>query len=179
MDAFAVALASGIAMKNVSFRQTFRLAWHFGLFQSLMPIMGWSLGLSISGFLQTWDHWIAFVILDVIGVKMILDALHSKSEEIPQRDPTKGLTMVMLSVATSIDAFAIGLSMCMLQISIWMPALIIGIVACLLTALGLHLGRWMGSRRYLANYAEALGGMILVAIGVNILREHNAVFSIF
>ena len=109
MDAFAVAVASGVSLKIVSLRQTFRLTWHFGLFQALMPIIGWSGGLTVRSLMERYDHWVAFVLLALVGGHMVLEALNQGEETQPKNDPTKGMRLVMLSVATSIDAFGVGL----------------------------------------------------------------------
>lgn len=173
MDAFAVAVASGVSLKIVSIRQTFRLAWHFGLFQALMPILGWSGGLTVRSLIEHYDHWVAFVLLALVGGHMIWEALEKEKELQPKNDPTKGLRLVMLSVATSIDALAVGLSLSLLKISIWIPALVIGVVATIATAAGLHLGRKAGSSSHLSSYAEVAGGLVLIAIGLKVLYEHG------
>lgn len=173
MDAFAVAVASGVSLKIVSPRQTFRLAWHFGFFQALMPIIGWSGGLTVRSHIEHYDHWVAFVLLALVGGHMIWEALEKEKKLQPKNDPTKGLRLVMLSVATSIDALAIGLSLSLLKISIWLPALVIGVVATIATAAGLHLGKKAGSSSHLSSYAEVTGGLVLIAIGLKVLYEHG------
>lgn len=173
MDAFAVAIATGVALKSVSPRQTFRLAWHFGLFQALMPIVGWYLGGTVRSYIEAYDHWIAFGLLGYIGYKMIKEAFDE--EDTSQGDPTKGMTLVMLSIATSIDALAVGLSLSMLGISVWWPSLIIGIVALAFTALGLHIGKTAAQAKSLSKYAELLGGTVLICIGLKILVEHGVI----
>jgi putative Mn2+ efflux pump MntP len=178
MDAFAVAVASGVCLKTVSFRQTFRLAWHFGLFQALMPIIGWSGGLTVRSLIEHYDHWVAFVLLALVGGHMIWEALDKEKTLQPRNDPTKGLRLVMLSVATSIDALAVGLSLSLLKISIWLPALVIGLVATIATAAGLHLGKKAGASSHLSSYAEITGGIVLIVIGLKVLYEHG-VFSGF
>ena len=142
MDAFAVAIATGVSLKQVSFRQTFRLSWHFGLFQTLMPIIGWRLGASIQSYVQASAHWVAFILLALVGSNMLKEAINDDQEQSKRtdKDSTKGMTMVVLSIATSIDALAVGLSMSMLQVSIIYPAIIIGLVAGAFTIVGLHLG---------------------------------------
>lgn len=176
MDAFAVAVAAGVTLKTVSARQTFRLGWHFGLFQALMPIIGWSAGLTVRTVVAHYAHWTAFGLLILIGIHMIREAVSEPSPEAEVCDPTRGLTMVMLSIATSIDALAVGLSLSMINVSIWWPAAIIGVVACGFTVAGLHLGKWLGRTVRFSRYAEVIGGVVLIAIGINILREHG-VFS--
>lgn len=172
VDAFAVALGAGVSLCNVGFRQTFRLAWHFGLFQAGMNIIGWAAGLTVRNLIESVDHWIAFGLLCFIGVRMIREAMEDDDSR-KTTDPTRGKTLVLLSVATSIDALAVGLSFSLLHISIWIPALVIGVVATVLTAVGLHLGCLVGSTSRLGSRAEIIGGLVLVAIGINILHEHG------
>lgn len=172
MDAFAVAVASGMTMGRVNLRQTLRLAWHFGLFQALMPILGWAAGAGLYVLIKGFDHWVAFALLIIIGVRMIVGAFKSGAEPQVLKDPTRGGTMVLLSLATSIDALAVGLSISALQIRIWGPALIIGVVAFGFTAVGLQLGRMAGSRFKFSKYAEIIDGLVLIGIGLRILIEH-------
>ncbi len=175
MDAFAVAIAAGVALKSVSPRQVFRLAWHFGLFQAMMPVIGWSAGLTVRSRIEAYDHWIAFALLCFVAQGMLRNAWKGEADaEESAKDPTRGLTMVMLSVATSIDALAVGFSLSMINISIWTPALIIGVVAGTFTTLGMHLGKVIGRMSALSRWAEMMGGLVLLAIGVNILWEHGA-----
>ena len=170
MDAFAVSIAAGLTLKTVDARQTFRLAWHFGLFQALMPIIGWLAGLSIEHWIAPVDHWIAFGLLAAIGGKMIYEALKDADDEVRRGDPTKGWSLVLLSIATSIDALAVGLSLALLDVSIWWPALVIGLVAGAFTTLGIRLGSRFGA--VLGRRMEIVGGIVLIAIGVKILVEH-------
>ena len=179
MDAFAVSIAAGVALKSVSGRQTFRLAWHFGLFQAMMPIIGWSAGLTIRSRIEAYDHWVAFALLAFVAQGMLRSAFKGEAAGADTNDPTKGMTMVMLSVATSIDALAVGLSLSMINISIWTPALIIGLVAGTFATVGMHLGKMIGSMDQLSRWAETAGGIVLLAIGVNILREHEALRFLF
>jgi putative Mn2+ efflux pump MntP len=179
MDAFAVAIAAGVMLKKISFRQNFRLAWHFGLFQAMMPVLGWSAGLSIRGWIEAYDHWVAFGLLAFVAQGMLRAAFKKEKVEDVRKDPTRGLTMVMLSIATSIDALAVGLSLSMISVSIWTPALIIGLVAGAFTTAGMHLGKKIGSAPSMSRYAEAFGGVVLLLIGFNILREHGALGFLF
>lgn len=173
VDAFAVALAAGISLGRVNRRQTFRLGFHFGLFQALMTIGGWMAGLTFRAFMQNVDHWAACFILGAVGIHMIVGALKSGPAEERAVDPSRGPTMVMLSVATSIDALAVGLSFSVLHVQVWFPALIIGLVAAFMTAVGMHLGRLVGAGSRLGAKAEIIGGMVLIGIGINILIQHG------
>ncbi|MBI5419972.1 MAG: manganese efflux pump [Deltaproteobacteria bacterium] len=169
MDAFAVAIVTGIVLGDVSGRQTFRLAWHFGFFQFMMPVIGWRAGLSVERYISGYDHWLAFGLLAFIGGRMIYEAFWGDAERAAS-DPTRGISLVLLSLATSVDALAVGLSLGVLRIRIWYPAVVIGIVACVLTAAGMHLGRPLGAR--FGRRMEIAGGLVLIGIGVKILWQH-------
>ena len=169
MDALAVALATGLTLGRVSGRQTFRLAFHFGLFQFLMPIVGWAAGRSVADIIGGLDHWLAFVLLAWIGGKMVWEGLKNEHRD-GRGDPTRGRTMVMLSIATSIDALAVGLSLGVLGVSIWFPSVVIGLVCAALTTVGLHVGRLLGAR--VGTRMEVVGGLVLVGIGAKILFDH-------
>jgi putative Mn2+ efflux pump MntP len=169
MDAFAVALAAGVILQPLRFRPCFRLAFHFGLFQAMMPVIGWLAGLTIRSFVAAWSHWIAFLLLVFIGGQMIHQALSGEEGENRSADPSRGLTLLALSVATSIDALAVGLSLAMLEVAIWMPALVIGVVACAFTVLGLFLGARAGKRW--GKWVEMAGGLILIGIGLKIVLD--------
>ncbi len=168
-DAFAVAVGVGFVLKQVAARQAFRLSFHFGFFQFIMPIVGWGLGTTIQRQIAGWDHWIAFALLAGIGGKMIYDS-RGQREELRAADPTRGASLVVLSAATSIDAFGVGLSLAMLHTSIWLPSVIIGFVAAGMTVLGLHLGVRFG--QLLGKRVEIGGGVVLIGIGVWILFKH-------
>ncbi len=173
MDAFAVALAAGAILRPLTFRPCFRLAFHFGLFQAMMPVIGWLAGLTVQSFVAAWSHWLAFLLLLAIGGRMVHEALAAEEGVKRANDPSKGLTMVALSVATSIDALAVGLTLAMLDVVIWIPSLVIGLVACLFTVLGLFLGTRAG--KLWGKRVEVGGGIILIMIGLKILL--SALFS--
>ncbi len=179
MDAFAVAIAVGVSLKTVSLRQTFRLSWHFGLFQALMPIIGWGAGISLRIYVDRYAHWIAFALLLFVGGHMIMEAFEKEDKNSDGKDPTKGLKLVILSIATSIDALAVGLSLSLLNQTIGKTALIIGIVAGIFTIAGLYLGKLIGALKGFRHYAEIGGGLVLLGIGVNILREHHVFEHLF
>ena len=170
LDAFAVAIACSIALCNVSARQTIRVALHFGLFQAAMPVVGWLLGLTVVQWISAWDHWLAAGLLSFIGGRAIYGAYGHECAEPRDCDPTRGLSLIVLSIATSIDALAVGLSFALLRIRIWYPSLIIGLVAAGMTTLGMLLGARLGAR--FGRRAEAVGGVVLIAIGLKILADH-------
>lgn len=169
LDAFAVSMAGGAYFGRATGRQQFRLAFHFGLFQLLMPIIGWLLGITIVNFVKDFDHWIAFIILFVIGAKMIIEAMKGESERI-SKDISKGWTMVGLAIATSIDALAVGFSMGVMNSIIFLPSIIIGIVAAAMSLIGIKLGEYLSD--HFGRKVEIAGGIVLILIGLNILREH-------
>ncbi len=170
MDAFSVAVAAGICLGKVSARQAFRLSFHFGLFQAGMPVLGWAAGSLVAEQIRDFDHWVAFGLLSFVGGKMLWEALRPEKECGPRGDPTRGATLIMLAVATSIDAFAIGLSLALLQVPVLFPSLVIGLVAANMTLLGLQIGRRAG--HLLGRKMEIMGGLVLIAIGLKILLEH-------
>jgi len=167
MDAFAVALAAGAILRPLTFRPCFRLAFHFGLFQGLMPMIGWLAGLTVQSFVAAWSHWLAFLLLLAIGGRMVHEALTAEEGGERTTDPSKGLAMVALSVATSIDALAVGLTLAMIDVEIWIPSLVIGLVACCFTVMGLFLGTRAG--KLWGKRVEVAGGVILILIGLKIL----------
>ena len=170
MDAFAVSIGVGLTLGKVTFRQAFRLAWHFGLFQGLMPVVGWLAGRTIEPWIAPVDHWIAFALLAVVGGRMVYGSFRGDDEERPLRDPTRGVSLVVLSVATSIDALAVGLSLGLLGESVWYPALVIGVVAAAMTVVGLELGKRFGMA--FGRRMELVGGLVLIGIGIRIVVEH-------
>lgn len=171
MDAFAVALGTGLTLPNLTGRHLFRFGFHFGLFQALMPVLGWFAGVSVREQIEAFDHWLAFGLLTLVGGKMLWEAWRGGDDEPREGDPTRGLSLVMLSLATSIDALAVGLSLAVLGVTIWTPALVIGLIAAILTVCGMLLGRRLG--RAWGTGVEIFGGLVLIAIGVKILLEHT------
>jgi len=170
MDAFAVALSTGAVLQRLTGRHLFRLGFHFGLFQALMPVLGWLAGQTVMQWVEAWDHWIAFGLLAFVGGHMIWEAFGEDDAEQEPTDPTRGLRMVLLSIATSIDALAVGFSLSILGIAIWWPAVVIGLVAGALTVIGMLLGDRIGGRW--GRRVEVLGGLVLIGIGLKILAEH-------
>jgi manganese efflux pump family protein len=169
MDAFAVCLGAGTTSHINGPRPVFRLAFHFGLFQALMPLLGWLVGSTVSAWIAPFDHWIAFALLGFVGVRMVRSGLDSEGET-HTTDPSRGATLIMLSVATSIDAFAVGLSLAVLHVGIIYPAIVIGLVAGGMSLLGLALGSRLG--QMFGKRMEIIGGLILIAIGVQVVISH-------
>lgn len=169
MDAFAVAVAAGMGPFPVTRRRLFRLAFHFGLFQALMPVIGWFAGTWIRVIIMAWDHWIAFGLLLFIGVRMIFEALQPDDSRHKQHDPTKGWDLVLLSVATSIDALAVGVSLALVGTTIVTPSIVIGVVAAAMTLTGMLLG---GRIPFLTGpRIGVVAGLVLIGIGVKILVQ--------
>ncbi|WP_303720396.1 manganese efflux pump MntP family protein [Malonomonas rubra] len=171
MDAFAVALGAGLILPQLTGRHLFRFGFHFGLFQAMMPVCGWLAGVTVRTQIEAFDHWLAFGLLTLVGGKMLWEACHADNKDQRDGDPTRGLSLVMLSIATSIDALAIGLSLAVLGVTIWTPALVIGVVAGVLTVCGMLLGRRLG--KAWGSGVEIFGGLVLIAIGAKILLEHT------
>lgn len=170
MDCFAVSLGVGTAGTAIGPRPTFRLFFHFGLFQGGMTLLGWLAGKSVVTYIAGVDHWVAFVLLAFVGVRMIRGGLQNPGEEPAIPDPSRGLTLVMLSIATSIDALAVGLSLALLDVNVFWSALLIGGVSALLSLIGLLLGNQLGSR--FGKSMEILGGIILIGIGLRVVITH-------
>jgi manganese efflux pump family protein len=169
MDAFAVSICAGTNELTRGKRPTFRLSFHFGLFQFLMPVIGWFLGSGIQKYIEAYDHWIVLGLLSFVGIKMILSGF-DKNADTNKDDLSKGLNLVMVSIATSLDALAIGISFAMLQTGIWFPSIIIGIVTATLSVMGVQLGNKLGTK--FGKKMEISGGILLILIGIRILIEH-------
>jgi len=168
MDAFAVSIGAGTLTSMRGMRSKVRLAFHFGMFQFLMPVIGWFLGNTVQTYVEMYDHWIAMILLSYIGIKMIYESFGKSGEA--KQDPSKGRNLILLSIATSIDALAVGFTLAMLNVSIWYPCIIIGIVTGLLSIIGIQLGARLGIR--FGKTMELFGGLVLIAIGIKILIQH-------
>ena len=168
MDACAVSLAAGTSGRSRGNRAAFRLSFHFGLFQFLMPVIGWFSGRYVAGPMAAVDHWVAFGLLAFVGGRMIRSSLRDGHQF--QTDPSRGATLVGLSLATSIDALAVGFSLAMLKMDIWQPSVIIGLVTASLSLIGLQLGSRLGT--HFGKRMELAGGVLLLIIGVRILIQH-------
>ncbi len=175
VDAFIVAFASGIRLKRVTLFQTLQISGMFGGFQFAMPVIAWWLGNSAYKYIEPYDHWIAFVLLAFVGARMIKEALSNKSDQTAY-NPTRFSILVLLGIATSLDAFAVGLSFAFLQMNIWIPALIIGVVCFCLSSLGLHIGRLitrLPKLGLIGNQSNIIGGVLLIGIGLHTLQQHG------
>ena len=173
MDAFAVSICKGLAMRKVNKKQAVIIALFFGGFQAIMPVIGWLLCKGFQTYIEAFDHWIAFALLAFIGVKMIIETLREKEEDvvIEEMDPPLDMKeMLMLAIATSIDALAVGISLAALDRPIVESAAIIGVVTFVISIIGVYIGNFFGNRY--KKRAELTGGIILVLIGVKILCEH-------
>lgn len=169
MDAFAVSIGKGLSVQKVTPKELLSVALWFGGFQALMPLIGFFLGASFADLVTKVDHWIAFGLLALIGGNMVREALQSGDEK-PADSSFAFKTMLLLAIATSIDALAVGVSLAFLQVNVWQTVSIIGLTTAALSAVGLLIGKKVGSRFH--SVAELLGGLILIAIGLKILIEH-------
>lgn len=165
IDAFSVAFAVGNRIKDA--RSTFRLSFHFGLFQALMPLLGWILGIKLSALIGEYDHWIAFGLLTIIAAHMLIESLKpvEKQKEI---NPSRGLTLVGLSISVSIDALGVGIGMGILDTRIIIPCIIYGIFTGLMTFIGIKLSR--GLRSVVGRRVETVGALILFVVALNLLK---------
>ncbi len=170
MDAFAVCLGAGTTRFVNGPRPVFRLSFHFGLFQALMPILGWLSGSFVAQYISAFDHWIAFGLLAFVGGRMVRSGLDPEGE-CHETDPSRGGTLIMLAIATSIDAFAVGLTLAMLDVNILYPAAVIGVVCAALSIADMVLGHRLGCT--FGKRMEVVGGLILILIGLRVVISHT------
>lgn len=178
MDAFAVSVTKGIALKNINMKIALKVALFFGLFQGIMPFLGWAAGIRFESYITYIDHWIAFFLLSFIGLKMIFDAREDDKQVSYDSRGINDLNnkeLIILSIATSIDALAIGVSFAFLSIDILPICLSIGIITFLMCFIGVLIGKKIGN--VFKSYAQIVGGIILILIGINILNEHTGIIS--
>ena len=178
MDAFAVSVCKGLAMRKVNKKQAIVIGLFFGGFQALMPLLGWTLGIQFEQYITSIDHWIAFILLGFIGGKMIVEAVKPDDEsvEVKEMDPPLNIKeMFVLAIATSIDALAVGITFAFLDYPIVESIIIIGISTFVISIIGVYIGNFFGSKY--KQKAELAGGIILVLLGVKILLEHLGVLA--
>ena len=168
-DAFAVSLSSGLTIKHMKINKALKIALFFGGFQALMPLIGWFAGLTLQGSISSIDHWVAFGLLSFIGGKMIYEALQDDVED-KKFNPLDTYTLITLSVATSLDALAVGFGFAVLKTSIAAPVTTIGFITFFLSFVGVFIGHKCGA--FCQKQVEILGGLVLIGIGSKILIEH-------
>ena len=171
MDAFAVSICKGLAIGKPTLKSILIIALWFGIFQGVMPLIGFALGTAVYDLITDIDHWIAFALLALIGANMIRESLSKKEEDVD--DDLSFMTMLFLAIATSIDALAVGISLAMDDVNVFVSALVIGVITFLISAVGVGAGSTLGSRY--GRRAEFVGGIILILIGLKILLEHTGV----
>lgn len=167
MDAFAVAVGKGLSMKRLSLKNAGLVGFYFGFFQALMPVIGYFLGIGFKDYITSIDHWVAFILLGLIGANMIKEAF---GDEEDVDDDLSFKTMLILAIATSIDALAVGITFAFLQVNILYAALIIGVTTFVISVIGVKIGHVFGLKY--KRKAEIAGGIILIAMGCKILLEH-------
>lgn len=168
MDAFAVSVCKGISMKKMNWKKAIIIGLYFGGFQALMPVIGYFLGSAFESLITNIDHWIAFILLGIIGAKMIKDSFADESDNC--NDDVSFKTMFVLAVATSIDALAIGITFAFLNVNLILAVALIGVITFILAVIGTKIGNRFGDKYQ--NKAELVGGIILVLLGIKILLEH-------
>jgi manganese efflux pump family protein len=171
MDCLSVAIGVGASSREITLGAVFRISSCFGLFQFLMPVAGWFAGVSVANFITGYGHWIAFGLLSLVGGKMIMESYYDTAKG-NATDQTKGFSVIILSVATSIDALAAGFSFALLEMPVLSPSAVIGIVAFVMTVCGMLFGGKLG--QIFGKRVEMFGGLLLIGIGVKILMEHMA-----
>lgn len=169
IDAFAVSFACATTGQIQKRRSALRLAFHLGFFQFFMPVVGWAAGSKLTHFIAPFDHWVAFGLLLFVSVRMLRPDSSSHLER-HREDPSKGLMLVTLSIATSIDALAVGLSLAILKIGVWIPCVIIGVVAWGASLAAIRLGARLQER--FGRHAEIVGAIVLMVIAVRIVLTH-------
>jgi putative Mn2+ efflux pump MntP len=169
-DCFAVALSTSIATKALAFWPVSRVSISFGIFQAVMPLLGWLVGRTVVDLIAPYDHWVAFALLAGVGGHMIYESFRPAENPGARLDRTSGIPLLILSIATSIDALAVGLSFAFLKANIALASLTIGVVALVITAVGFLLGKRFG--RLAGERAETIGGLILIGIGIKIVLSH-------
>ena len=179
MDAFAVSICKGLGMKRLNMKQALVIGLFFGGFQAIMPFLGWALGTQLADFITPIDHWIAFILLAIIGGKMLLDAIRGGDEEDAGEPKDTSLDfkeLLMLAIATSIDALAVGVTFAFLGVNIVWAMVIIGVTTLVLSVIGVAVGHAFGARY--EKGATIVGGVVLILIGCNILLEHLGVLAL-
>lgn len=169
MDALTVAISSGASLKKERFKNSFKMAFFFGFFQAFMPVLGWKIGKGIIQWIRHFDHWIAFILLAAIGIKMGCESF-KEPEQKQEINPFSTNLLILLALATSIDALCVGFSLALLQTPILIASGIIGVITFLLSFIGSFMGKILAL--LLKNKTELIGGIILIAIGLKILMDH-------
>ena len=170
MDAFAVSVVSGSVFKQLHIRHALRMAFFFGAFQAVMPLIGYAAGQTVADRIEMWDHWIAFALLAVIGGKMIYEAFKFSEVDEKLKDPSNLAVLLILSIATSIDALAVGVTLSLITTAIIAAVTVIGIVTFAMSYGGFEIGKRLG--HFFENKIEIAGGLILIGIGLKILITH-------
>ena len=173
MDAFAVSVTKGMTLKKINLSIATKIAFLFGLFQAVMPLIGWLFGMNFELYIRSIDHWIAVFLLSFLGIKMIVEAI--KDDDNDNSTYLDNKELIILSIATSIDALAVGVTFAFLNIDIIPICVSIGVITFLVCCIGVLIGKKIGS--VFKNYAQIIGGIILILIGLNILNEHTQIIS--
>lgn len=170
MDAFSVAIVAGFGLGEVKLVDSLKVSATFGAAHIIMPVLGWFLGSTVLNLIQRWDHWIAFLLLAFVGGKMLREGLDPETEEVNASDLLGFASLIMFTIAVSIDALAVGLSFSLQELSIWVPSLYMGVGTLIFTFVGLNIGNRTGQR--FGKRAQIAGGLVLILIGLRIVITH-------
>ena len=171
IDSFAVSISCGLMMTGITFWKATRIGFSLAFFQALMPLIGWFIGKKIESMVSSFDHWLAFGLLTIIGGRMILESLKKSEEEKKKINPLDPKVLLGMSIATSIDALIVGISFAFISINLYLTTFIIGFTTFFFSMLGILFGKKTGSR--FGNKMEIIGGIILISMGIKILHEHH------
>ncbi|MBD3207173.1 manganese efflux pump [Candidatus Bathyarchaeota archaeon] len=170
MDAFSVALVAGFGLGKVELKDSLRISSVFGAAHILMPVLGWGLGSSIVNFIQEWDHWFAFTLLAFVGLKMLKEGIITNEEAVNVCDLLGFMSLLMFTVAVSLDALAVGLSFSLQGVNIWIPSIYMGFGTLIFSFIGLNIGNRTGQR--FGSIAQVIGGLLLILIGLRVVLNH-------
>lgn len=175
MDAFSVALVAGFGLGKVKMSDSLKVSGMFGVAHIVMPVLGWFLGSTVMDLIASWDHWIAFILLAFVGGKMLKEGLDVETEEINASELLSLASLLMFTIAVSIDALAVGLSFSVQGLSIWIPSLYMGAGTLVFTYIGLNIGNRTGQR--FGKKAQVFGGLVLILIGLRIVLSHTGLLG--
>lgn len=170
IDSLAASITTGACVRNIKIKYILKVAAYMAIFQGVMPLVGWLIGSSFKSIIENYDHWVAFILLFIIGGKLIYDGIKNNGETEPNTEPAKDLMLAGMALATSIDAMIMGIGFGLIEVNIWLAMLIIGVTTFLFSTVGVFVGEKIGNK--INSSIEIFGGVVLIGLGVKILTEH-------